>query len=264
MVRSVQTARITVTNLSVVRGRRVILEDVGFSIDSGECVAIVGPNGTGKTTLMLAMLGLLPWRRGQVCLDGQAIPRFRRRQLAQMIAYVPQSYDGFSGFTVEDMVKSGRYAHRGPVAWYTPEDHRIVEEALRVGGLTDLRNRIVQTLSAGERQKVLLAAAMTQQSPIVFLDEPTTALDPKHQQELVESFRQLHRQGKTLVLICHDLNIAVALEARVLALRSGRLVFDESIGDFLHPDYLRATFDAEFEHLTAPDGRVCVFPCWQS
>ncbi len=234
---------------------------VSFAISSGESVAIVGPNGAGKTTLMLAMMGLLPIEAGRVLLVGRDVRQFAsRKAIARQIAYVPQQYDGFCGFTVYDMVSAGRYAHKGPFALHTERDRRIINDALAACGLAQLRDRIVSQLSGGERQKVWLAAAIAQQSPILFLDEPTTALDPKHQTELVAMLRRLHEAGKTLVVICHDLNLALALNARVLAVRQGELLYDEPIDDFLNDDSLHRVFETEFERLSASAGRTKVLP----
>ena len=247
--------------LSVRRGSRVVLGQITFRIDCGESVAIVGPNGAGKTTLMLAMMGLLPADSGRVLLRGRDIRHFGgRRAIARQIAYVPQQYDGFCGFTVYDMVAAGRFVHQGPFALHTEHDRRIIGEAISAGGLTGLEDRIVSQLSGGERQKVLLAGAMAQQSPILFLDEPTTALDPKHQAELMAVLRRLLQAGKTLVVICHDLNLAIALGARVLALRDGALLCDEPITRFVTPDRLDDVFKARFEILRAADASIRVVP----
>ena len=252
---------ISVERLAVRRGGRAVLSQVSFTLSAGESVAIVGPNGAGKTTLMLAMMGLLPIESGRAVLDGRDVRHYTtRKAIARRIAYVPQQYAGFAGFTVYDMVAAGRYAHQGPFALHTSEDCRIINDALAAGGLADFQDRIVSQLSAGERQKVLLAAAMAQQSPILFLDEPTTALDPKHQVELVGMLRGLHESGKTLVVICHDLNLAGALNARVLALHGGELMHDEHIGCFVQEANLRDVFETEFERWPSPSGQTKVLP----
>ena len=261
MCRDGNEPTIIVEDLAVRRGGRMVLDGIDFTVSAGESLAIVGPNGAGKTTLMLAMMGLLPLERGSVVLNGRDIRKYtRRKSIARSIAYVPQQYAGFVGFTVDDMVAAGRYAHQGPFALHTAHDRRIIAEALAAGGLTDMRDRIVSQLSAGERQKVLLAAAMAQQSPILFLDEPTTALDPKHQVELVGLLRRLHQSGKTLVVICHDLNLALALQARVLALRDGQLLHDEQIECFIKQGGLGEVFEVEFEALSSSDGQTKVLP----
>ena len=123
-----------------------------------------------------------------------------------------------------------------------------------------MRDRIVSQLSAGERQKVLLAAAMAQQSPILFLDEPTTALDPKHQVELAALLRRLRASGKTLVIICHDLNLAVALDSRILALRDSKLLYDEAIGEFTTEQHLSQTYSTAFERWPSSTGSARVAP----
>ena len=255
------TPVIAVEQLAVRRGGRAVLGQVSFTISSGESVAIVGPNGAGKPTLMLAMMGLLPLESGRVLLDGRDLRHYTHRKvIARRIAYVPQQYDGFAGFTVHDMVAAGRYAHQGPFALHSAEDRRIVAESLAAAGLDGMRDRIVSQLSAGERQKVLLAAAMAQQSPILFLDEPTTALDPKHQVELAALLRRLHASGKTLVIICHDLNLAIALDSRILALRDSELLYDEAIGEFTTEQHLSQTYSTAFERWPSSTGPARVAP----
>ncbi len=256
---------LTVDGLDVRRSGRLILQQVSFSVAAGECVALVGPNGAGKSTLMLALMGLLPIERGRITLDRRDIRHISdRRVLARRIAHVPQQYEGFTGFTVYDMVAAGRYAHQNPFGLHSAQDRAIIGQALVACGLTDLRHRIVSTLSGGERQKVWLAAAIAQQSDLLFLDEPTTALDPRHQIELLRLLRAQHAAGKTLIIICHDLNLALVLGARVLALAQGRLCFDEPVQAFLDPQHLRRVFDTEFDLFRGPAHPVRVWPRMES
>jgi len=252
---------IGVEGLTVSRNGQEVLSQLNFTIKQGECVAIAGPNGAGKTTLMLTLLGLLPATGGRIFLKGKLLAEMGgRRAIAKLIAYVPQHYEGFEGFTVYDMVAAGRYAHLGPLALHRTEDLQIIDQALTASGLTSLQNRIVANLSGGERQKVFLAAALTQQSPVLFLDEPTTALDPKHHAELATMLQKLLRLGKTLLIICHDLNLPAALNARILALRKGRLVFDGAGKDFYRDQQLHQVFDTSFECLETSRGQTKIFP----
>lgn len=252
---------LAVQQLTVRREGAVILRDISFNIEVGACIAIVGPNGAGKTTLMEAMLGLLPVEAGGVRLHDRPVrTRGDRRRIARQIAYVPQRYEGFTGFVVHDIVAAARYAKLGRLAWYTVDDARMVERALAACGVTHLAWRPVGCLSAGERQKVWLAAAIAQQCPILFLDEPTTTLDPKHQHDLIHMLRRHHLLGNTLVIISHDLNVAAALDSRVIALRNGRLKFDDPIQEFLQSKHLREVFGIEFDLLHTKSGSLRVVP----
>jgi iron complex transport system ATP-binding protein len=220
---------------------------VSLQIQAGECVAVVGPNGAGKTTLLLALLGLLPVASGRVRLRGLPLRAWRgRREIAREMAYVPQSYEGFPGFTVEDLVATGRHAHRGPLSPPGTRDRAAIELALERCGLIHLRTRIASQLSCGERQKVHIAAAIAQESPILLLDEPTASLDVHHQIAVLGMLRSLLSQGQTLVIVCHDLNVASALGARALALRAGRVAFDGAVDALLNAGRLREIFEADF------------------
>jgi len=251
--------RIEMQNLSVRRGENLVLHDISLSIDEGATVALVGPNGAGKTTLLLSMLRLLPIESKHVTIDGEPIGRLSRRAIARLIAYVPQSYEGFLGFRVRDIVETGRYAHLGPLEPMRAVDRSAIESAIDRCGIRGVLDRTAYTLSGGERQKVWLAAAVAQESPALFLDEPTNSLDPKHQAELIRLLRDLAAAGKTLVVVCHDLNLAAMLDARVVALKQGRVVYDGPANDFLAPRRLGEVFETEFVQLRDPEtGRAVV------
>jgi ABC-type cobalamin/Fe3+-siderophores transport system ATPase subunit len=157
-------------------------------------------------------------------------------------------------------VETGRYAHRGAVQRWDETDREAIDQALEQCGLVCLQDRTVEVLSGGERQKVWLAAALAQQTPALFLDEPTSALDPKHQAELIELIQTQLGTGKTVMLICHDLNLAAMLDCRVLALREGRKAFEGPVGQFFDPSLLRQIFEADFElmHLASPGQQMRV------
>ena len=238
--------QIDVQQLGVHRRGRPVLRDVSLAIEAGQTIAVVGPNGAGKTTLLLSMLGLLPAETGEVRLDGAPLPKLTRRQIARRAAYVPQFHEGFLGFRVRDIIETGRYAHLDPLAPMASDDRAAVEAAIERCDVRDLLDRTADTLSGGERQKVWLAAAVAQEAPALLLDEPTNSLDPRHQAELIRMLRELARAGKTLVVVCHDLNLATMLDARVVALQQGRVVFDGPATEFLVPDRLREVFETEF------------------
>ena len=232
--------------LTVHRLGKPVLRGVSVRIDDGQCVSIIGPNGAGKSTLMAALLGLLPVGAGVVRFDGTPIKRLNRRDIARKVAYVPQIHDGYMGFRARDVVEAGRYAHVDPLEPLTDADHRAVADAVAACQLTDLLDRTVNTLSGGERQKVWIAAALAQQTDTLFLDEPTNALDPARQAELIRIMRQFAEAGNTLLVICHDLNLAIALGGRVVAIRAGELAFDKPVASLMDPYRLGDLFGTKF------------------
>jgi len=232
--------------LGVRRLGRTVLDDVSLTIDDGQCVSVIGPNGAGKSTLMAALLHLLPVHHGRVRIDGARISRLSRREIARKIAYVPQIHEGYLGFTVRDIAEAGRYAHLDPLEALGPEDRQAVDAAIKTCRMGDLLDRTIDTLSGGERQKAWLAAALAQQTPALFLDEPTNALDPAHKAELIRIMRTYVEQGNTLLVICHDLNLALTLGGRIVAIRTGSIFFDEPAEVMLDTDLLAALFGTDF------------------
>jgi iron complex transport system ATP-binding protein len=244
-------------HISVERLGRTVLSDVSLRIAAGDCVSVVGPNGAGKSTLMAALLGLVPVRSGRVRLDGEPIGRLARRAIARRVAYVPQIHDGYLGFSVRDVVASGRYPHLEALAPPGEADRAAVERAVDLCRIGDLLDRHLDTLSGGERQKVWIAAALAQETPALFLDEPTSALDPAHQAELIHIMHRFAGEGGTLLVICHDLNLALALGGRVIGLNQGKLAFDAPVEVLLEPERLHALFGTSFElhRAVVGDGR---------
>lgn len=238
--------KVQVNKLTVLRSGRVVIKGITFSVGAGESMVIVGPNGAGKSTLLQAMLGLLPAADGQVRLGERPVRRWSRRALARQVAYVPQLYEGYLGFTVRQVVETGRYAHLPPLARAGQNDLAVVEQAMSDCDVELLGDRVVGQLSGGERQKVWIAAALAQEAPALWLDEPTQSLDPRHQRDLIRLMRRQQEQGRTLIVVTHDLNLAAWLGCRVLAVKDGQLVFDGPAEELAEPTRLEAIFDAAF------------------
>ena len=249
--------------LTVQRLGKPVLREVSVRIEQGGCISVIGPNGAGKSTLMMALAGLLPAGGGEVRLDGQAIGRYHRRDVARRLAYVPQIYDGYLGFRARDVIEAGRYAHLDPLDSLGESDRKAIDEAVGACRVEPFLDRPVETLSGGERQKVWIAAALAQQAPTLLLDEPTNALDPAHQADLVRIMRSLVREGRTLVVICHDLNLALAMGGRVLALREGEVFFDEPAGVLEDTARLESLFGTRFALYRGEHGSLSLQPKWE-
>jgi iron complex transport system ATP-binding protein len=224
-------------------GRRIV-DGVSLDVERGAWINIVGPNGAGKTTLLRALAGLTP-HDGSVAVDGRDHRTFRRREWAKQVALVPQSPLVPAGMTVGQYVLLGRTPHRPPLGGETLVDLDVARAALECLDLLPFADRAVDTLSGGERQRVLVARLLSQDAPVALLDEPTTALDVGHQQQVLDLVDELrHDRGLTVIATMHDLTLAAQYGDRVALLDSGRLVADGPALEVLTEDGLSALYGA--------------------
>jgi len=226
--------------------RAAVLDDVSLSIERGEAVGILGPNGSGKTTLLKMLAGVLQPDAGVVRLEGTAISTMSRAAVARRIAIVPQETHPAFEYTVLEMVLMGRYPHLGAFEIEGPEDVRLARDALAATGTATLESRSFDTLSGGEKQRVVIAAALAQAADVLLLDEPTASLDLAYQLEIAALLTRLNRgRGCTLVLSTHDLNLAATVCDRVVLVREGRTLAAGPTADVLTPANIERTFDVE-------------------
>ncbi len=232
----------------------VVIGDQSLAVPVGRITALIGPNGSGKSTLLKTLARQLTPESGSISLDGRDIAALSRTQFARRVGILFQENTAPAGLTVEDLVYYGRYAHRRFFEAFTAEDRAAVEEALRLAGIIPLRGRLVRQLSAGQKQLAWIAMALAQQTPNLFLDEPTTFLDPAHQFEVMDLLRGLNREhGKTIVLVVHDLNLAARYADHLFALRDGRIAASGPLDEVFTPAVLRRVFDVETRVLRDPD-----------
>lgn len=221
----------------------VVLRGVSLAARPGELVAVLGPNGSGKSTLLRVLAGTLSPSAGRVALEGRALAELSRRQVARVVAVVPQESDVAFGFTVGEVVAMGRAPRQGGLLIPSEEDRRLTLEALRQCELESLVSRPVGELSGGERRRVVLARALAQQPDVLLLDEPAAHLDIRHAVELYRLVHDMTRsKGMACVAVMHDLNSAARWADRVVLLREGRVVRDGAIADVLSPDVLGEVF----------------------
>jgi iron complex transport system ATP-binding protein len=242
------------------RGGPPALDGVTCAARGGELLAVVGPNGSGKTTLVRVVSGLLRPERGEVTVDGRSLERWRRGELAGVLAVVPQGETVTFPLRVDETVMLGRYARLGPLAAPGSADHAAVNEALARCDVADLAGRTIDTLSGGEWQRVRLARALAQQPRVLVLDEPTTSLDIRHEMELFELVRRLVDAGLAGLVITHHLNLAARYADRILLLSRGRVAGEGRPGDVLRADTLRAVFDWPLAVTAWSDGSPQVVP----
>lgn len=204
-------------------GEHMVLDGVDLALRPGEVLALLGPNGSGKSTLIRAALGLLPLTGGQVLIDGADAVALTPRQRAQKAAYLPQTRP-VPNITALRMVLHGRFPHLTYPRRFRQEDYAAAMAALEQADAACLARRPMPELSGGQRQRVYLAMALAQDAPTLFLDEPTAFLDVSHQLEVGRLAGQLARQGKAVVLVLHDLPLALSTADRLAVLKGGRLL----------------------------------------
>ena len=238
-------SRLEIQNLSVSVGGRRVLKDVSFSADRGELICVLGPNGAGKSTLFKSILGLLPTDSGKIMLDGAEAGELKRRELAAKIAYIPQSHSLSFGYSVLDTVLMGAAHMLSPLQHPEQQHRELAMEALRSMGIGGLAQRDFTRLSGGEQQLVLIARALSQQAPILLMDEPASALDYGHQLMLMETTRELTDRGYTVLLSTHDPQQALLYADRVLALREGSVDACGKPGEIITADFMRRLYGAE-------------------
>jgi iron complex transport system ATP-binding protein len=243
----------SVKNLSVVRNQRMLLDSISFDVRQGEYTAVIGPNGAGKSTLLKCLANLRSDWKGSVLFASKALQSYAPAALARRIAFVQQSLSVEFAFTVRQLVEMGRYPYLKALSPLSETDKEIAEDAMRTMDVLHLADRTMDTLSGGERQKVHIATALTQQAEILFLDEPTAYLDYRYQSEIGRLLRSLNQnEGKTVIEVTHDVNRAVTDATHVIALGSGKIVFDGSPAYLMQPDKLEQVFGISFQFADHP------------
>ncbi|NLG72559.1 MAG: heme ABC transporter ATP-binding protein [Chloroflexi bacterium] len=251
-----------VQSLSVAYGSKIVLTDVSLSVSPGEVLSLIGPNGSGKSTLIRSISGVLPARTGRILMDGQDIVRLPARERARFISVVPQARDLPDNFSVYQTVLLGRTPYQDWMGRSNADDHQRVMEALQQTSMEELAERPVGELSGGEQQRVLLARALVQDTPVLLLDEPTTFLDIQHQSSLLNLVRRLATEKRIAVLMAmHDLNLAGLYSDRVALLVGGRILSQGAPGEVLTEQNLQSVYNIPVHVIAHPDyGSPLVLP----
>lgn len=244
---------IELRDLTVGYGGDPVLSHVELTFRPGEVTVLIGPNGCGKTTLIRTALGLHPAMGGQVLVDGTPMGELLPRELAQKAAYLAQSRN-VPNITAGRMVLHGRFPYLSYPRRYRPEDKMAAKAALERVGAADLAGRLMPQLSGGQRQKVYLAMALAQDTKTIFLDEPTTFLDAKHQLEVMNTARWLAEQGKAAVLVLHDLCLAMRGADRLALLSEGRLCCCGTPEEVFSSGAIRKAFGVELRRTRTEAG----------
>jgi iron complex transport system ATP-binding protein len=229
-------------NIKFKYGHRRVLDGLNFFVSTDEFVAIIGPNGAGKSTLLKIIDGLLD-PQGEIVLQDKILAEYTRKQLARQVAYLPQDTEFSFAYTVDEVVRMGRYPHVKGIGYYSPADEEVINRVLTLMEVQDFRERYYNELSGGEKQRVLIASALAQEPKILLLDEPTTALDLHHQIAIYQILKEQQKtKNLTVIIVTHDINLAAQYCNRMVLLYQGQIISDGKPDEVLKFKLLQNTF----------------------
>jgi iron complex transport system ATP-binding protein len=252
--------RLNTEGLSIGYAEATIVNNLNLSIPTGKITALVGANGSGKSTILKTMARIMKPKSGTVMLDGKSIHNFSTKEVARQLAILPQNPTAPDGLTVSELVSYGRFPHQKGFGTMTPEDRSIISNAISVTGMEPFHDRPIDRLSGGQRQRAWIAMALAQETDILFLDEPTTFLDMAHQLEVLQLLQRLNEEeGRTIIMVVHDLNHATRYAQHMVAIKSGTVISEGSPVEVMTPNVLREVFGIEAD--IVPDPRTGVPLC---
>ena len=236
------------TDIGVELANRRVLEKISLTVDAGELIGLVGPNGSGKTTCLRALLGLVPIDHGSITLDGRTIKDVQRRELAQRVAYLPQGGNAHWPLTVARVVALGRLPHRPSWQRLRDVDRDAIHQAMEDADIAHLADRVITTLSGGELMLVHIARVLAGAPAVIVADEPTAALDPFHQLQVMELLRSIAHQGGAVLVVLHELSLATRYCDRLVLLDEGKVVAQGKPADVLTTDNVASAYRIEALH----------------
>ncbi|RAV10794.1 ABC transporter ATP-binding protein [Paenibacillus contaminans] len=232
---------------------RVIVQNLNLSVPEGKITALIGANGSGKSTILKTMARMLKASQGTVYLDGRSIQKQSTKEVAKQLAILPQNPTAPEGLTVSELVAYGRFPYQRGFGTLTREDKDIIRWSIDVTGMGEFADRPVDQLSGGQRQRAWIALALAQQTDILFLDEPTTFLDMAHQLEVLKLLEKLNtEQKRTILMVVHDLNHASRYAHHIVAIKKGTVISEGSPGEVMTPEVLREVFGIEADIVSDP------------
>lgn len=249
--------RLETSKLDIAYEERLIVDNLNIQIPQGKITALVGANGSGKSTILKTMARIMNPKAGSVLLDGKSIHKQSTREVAKQLAILPQNPTAPEGLTVTELVSYGRFPYQKGFGSMRAEDKRMIEWAIEVTGMTEFHDRPIDQLSGGQRQRAWIAMALAQETDILFLDEPTTFLDMAHQLEVLQLLEQLNATAnRTIVMVVHDLNHASRYAHHMIGIKKGKAIATGSPVEVMNSDVLREVFNIEADIVIDPRSGV--------
>lgn len=256
--------RLVAQNLTVGYGESNILSAVDFKVLEGELTVILGPNACGKSTLLKTLSRVLQPNSGRVQLDGVPLGEQKSKDIARILAMLPQTPEAPSEVTVFDVVARGRYPHQSLLRAWSDDDEAACLQAIRAANIEDIAGRPLEALSGGQRQRVWIAMTLAQQTPLLLLDEPTTYLDITHQIEILNLARELYLAGQTVVIVLHDLNLAFRYATHVVLMKQGKIVSQGKPQDIISAEIIKEIYGLDCTVISDPNSHTpLVVPVWK-
>ncbi|MCS5348326.1 ATP-binding cassette domain-containing protein [Staphylococcus aureus] len=249
---------IQVKNLTKTIHNQTILKDISIAIEKGKLTSLIGPNGAGKSTLLSAICRLIRFDEGEVKIDGQAMSDYKNNDLSKKISILKQTNHTEMNITVEQLVNFGRFPYsKGRL---TSEDHAIVNDALDLLQLQDIRHRNIKSLSGGQRQRAYIAMTIAQDTEYILLDEPLNNLDMKHAVQIMQTLQMLaHKMNKAIVIVLHDINFASCYSDYIVALKDGQLVKSDLKDKVIQSSVLSGLYDMDIQIELIRNQRICLY-----
>ena len=238
--------------LTLKHSEHTIIDGLSVSFPKGKVTAIVGPNGCGKSTLLNGLSRVHQPAAGQIILDSKDIHSLPSREVAKKLALLPQETSAPDGITVKELIRFGRHPHQNFLKQWGMDDRTAINFALSAANLEDLSDRLLDTLSGGQRQRAWIAMSIAQETPVLLLDEPTSALDLGHQIEVFDLIRELAEQGKTLVMVVHDLAMAARYADHLIAMKSGEIVAQGAPKEIITSELMDSLYGVQCDLLEDP------------
>ena len=246
-----------VRSLSAAYEERPVLDEISFFLNPGQILAVIGPNGTGKSTLIRALSGIIPVQAGHIFIHGHDLVGMPSAERARLMAVMPQNIKLPAGFTAREVVRMGRTPYLNWLGQFSSSDQKITDEAMRRTNTLSMAERRVGELSGGEQQRLLLARALAQSTPILLMDEPTAHLDLQYQVGLLDYIRAIARQDQLAVLIVmHDMNLVARYADQIALLVDGKINALGSPQEVLTAARLSEVFHTPLEVITTPQHRT--------
>ncbi len=239
-----------------------VLRDVSLNFQAGEFTGVIGPNGSGKSTLLKLIGGILPSPSETVFFKNRELNRYRKKDLAISIAWIPQEKQIAFSFKVIDIVLMGRHPYLSPLSFEGEDDYQIAQAAMKQTQVLEFADRSFNEISGGEKQRVMIASAISQKPEVMLLDEPTSALDIKYQIEILNILRQLNeRENKSLILAMHDLHLASKFCKRLVLLKEGQVFCEGPPAEVLQKEILEEVYEVKVKIFKDDeDGSLLVVP----